>query len=316
MKSVCYSYIQIAHGFNGFDGWVRINSCPGFDLEIGGKFSYVCGMKNKIKSFIFALLIFPMFGYADLFAQKNWTLVGMNIQVPAIVSLVVGGDCPSEYTDSNRTFAYEVGIGSYGATITFSLDSIHRKLNNVIVSSSYGQGGSGSIIDGVKTTSFQISSLYYVISSDSIVEINTNGAALKSSLLNVSFNIAGWPFICSNRGHWGEEVILDSLLNDTSQYMCSITFNIPQPVSAVNESSPNNISLVASTIFLEHKVHLSFHSSDQSQILSFYDLLGREIQHIEIPAGMSEYQIPSSRFLAGCYIARLGNMTAKFIVEN
>jgi hypothetical protein len=49
--------------------------------------------------------------------------------------------------------------------------------------------------------------------------------------------------------------------------------------------------------------------------LIIYDILGREVERIEIPSGVSEYRLQRDGFMSGYYFARLGSQSASFIVN-
>jgi hypothetical protein len=105
------------------------------------------------------------------------------------------------------------------------------------------------------------------------------------------------------------------LSDDTSSYICEIVFlvnNFPSNVQSVKSDIP---SLITSTSLPDHTIHFSFPSSDHRQQMTIYDILGREISRIEIPAGSSSYVMPSDCYPKGAFFARLGNLGAKFVVD-
>jgi hypothetical protein len=249
--------------------------------------------------------------HANVFAQEKWVIKDMYIQAPSLDTLVVVGDCPSESHDSNRSYTALLSIGTYQSGLTFDLDTIQHKLRNVLVSSGY-MGA-----DGTQTTSFQFSSLDFSISSDTILKVNTNGSALINSLIGASFHIEGYTSYCTTvyRGHWWTRVDLVRLLDDTTQYNCSITLVIPQPVNIVTEGILSQKNLTVFSSLPDHTIHFSFPASDHTQWMTIYDILGREVFRLEIPAGSASYAMSSVGFPKGAFFARLGNSTAHFEVN-
>jgi hypothetical protein len=49
--------------------------------------------------------------------------------------------------------------------------------------------------------------------------------------------------------------------------------------------------------------------------MNIYDILGREVSRIEIPAGSSSYAMSSVGFAKGTFFARLGIQSASFMMN-
>jgi len=107
----------------------------------------------------------------------------------------------------------------------------------------------------------------------------------------------------------------DSLLQNYNNFHCYIKLGITQPINSVSQSKNNDQALIINTIIPDHSIYLSFPSSDHSETLAIYDVLGREVKRIEIPSGASEYDLARKQFASGYYFAQLGNLNASFIVN-
>lgn len=111
-----------------------------------------------------------------------------------------------------------------------------------------------------------------------------------------------------------KETYSNTLYDDTIAYSLNATFivhllrkNSVYPIPSKN--TPLHLLQL-----INNKIILQFFACGNCQPFTIYDLLGREISRIVIPAGTTQYTLDTSGFPSGHYFARLGNMTGHFVV--
>jgi len=291
-------------------------------------------MKKVILYYILGIFVILRFGTLDAFAQAKFLLKNITIQVPAVETYFMETGCPSEVPDSTSKIFGNISIVAFGydaiiknertgdsiymdlslgyseMQFSFTLDSLEGNLKNFSINETINHGSFGYL-----SSTIQISSLNFSI-RDSLLIVDMNGETTKNNIANVKYENDGPVNNCANRSHWFTSVTFDHLLDDTSQYKCSISLIITKPINSVQTLTSNNEALITSSIFSDHTTHFSFPSSDHPQPLIIFDILGREVKRIEIPSGVSEYSLQRDGFMSGYYFARLGNLGAKFVVSS
>jgi hypothetical protein len=267
-----------------------------------------------------ALILFPS---KYLLGQAKLHLNEVSIRSICHVTHYVHSDCPNEWSDNNWDKYEYIGFEPYDFidslkrvgdqvqffsgpngynTISFVFDSIHNRINNFIAIR--GNSGDG---DGQESFSFLIDSSGFTVNQDTIIVTWTN-AKLSSFYYDCEYSMA-----CNTvlRGHYGYSQTatpVDSTFSGELQFIISHD-------DAVSSNTSTTASIVTFNDVLHQSTHFSFPSSDHTQPLLIYDILGREVKRIEIPSGVSEYSLPQGQLPSGCYFARLGNMNAKFMVN-
>ncbi len=117
----------------------------------------------------------------------------------------------------------------------------------------------------------------------------------------------------SEKGYYyGSEWHIDSLLEGVN---FSIIFVNSKPINSVTSpiTATQNFNVV--NYFPFNRADFTFPSSDHPQQITIYDILGREVKRIEIPAGSTSYAMSSVGYPKGTYFARLGLQTASFMMN-
>jgi hypothetical protein len=163
---------------------------------------------------------------------------------------------------------------------------------------------------------FFFQSLDYQTMGDTIIFINADSKKLlKGHVKSIDYSYTQTVKTFDSVHH--TQYINDDkqLVNvDSNTLNLSIALISVKPINNVHSEMSFNNSLIASISFT-HTIHFSFPSSNNSQQMSIYDILGREISRIEIPAGSSSYQMSSVGYPRGTFFARLGLQTASFMVN-
>jgi len=266
-----------------------------------------------------ALILLPS---KYLFGQAKLLLNEVVIKTPCHITHYAYSDCPNESSDNNWNKYYDIGV-NYGynyffdsykrvgdlvqffsngaSTISFVFDSIHNRINNLTVNNGGGGGG------GQEYFFFQIDSCGFTVNKDTIIVEWLNPKLSKFYYYYESSN----GCITVTRGHYGfhqNATTVDSTFSGVFKLLIS-----QENAVSSNTSSPTRISVFND--ILHQDIHFSFLLLTHSEPLLIYDILGREVKRIEIPSGVSEYSIPREQFRSGSYFARLGNMTASFVVD-
>lgn len=112
----------------------------------------------------------------------------------------------------------------------------------------------------------------------------------------------------------GSEYHFLELLEDTSGYKCEIVFVLEKSVNAISKLRHLSQDLSIINSLPDHTINFTLPSSSHPETLFIYDILGREISKIEIPAGSTSYVLESAGFPKGTYFARLGSGTVRFMI--
>jgi hypothetical protein len=196
-------------------------------------------------------------------------------------------------------------------TVSFKIDSLLPNLqkfsmsfqNTYIALHANVATTSGIIFDNVPYNEF----------TDSTLIVNVAGKLCRTSFHSVNYNFSDNEAIMQYYTYKVNN--FDSLLEDTSSFRFSLNI-FPTPViSKVQNFSVTEKHFIIYFALPDHSIHYSFPSSDHSQTLTIYDILGREVKRIEIPSGVSEYHLQRDGFMSGYYFARLGSQSASFIVN-
>ncbi len=198
--------------------------------------------------------------------------------------------------------------------IYFILDSANNELKNFSIAYVYQYIPVGSPNGHYEyyKASAHFSVLGYVLSGDSLFIVNESGTSCRTKLDSAYY----WSYIndVSNGDMTvGKSDRMDSLLEDTASYNCSLAFALTKIVDAV--AAPHSVqqAISVSTSLPDHTIHFSFSAIDHVQTLFLYDILGREIARAVISSGTTQYSIRFSEFHSGYCFARLGNLTGSFI---
>jgi len=287
-----------------------------------------------IKYWVLCLMALT-FGVNNVFAQEKWVPRSIYVQAPIEATHSIVGDCqygpndtswkentimyvgsytpsfsnPTNYHRTNNTISmsWQDGLGTYD--LSFIFDSLHNTLNNYSVHFA----GSGPPF-GYGNATILLSSISFISSQDSFIEVNMSGANLINSISISSFD-NGRSNNCTG-GHYNEGISFDHIIFDTSSYQCIITLVIPQTSTSVQVLNNIALTFMVSTSLPDHTIHFSFPITDHAKEMTIYDILGREVSRIEIPAGSASYVMSSVGFTKATYFARLGLQTASFIVQN
>ncbi|MDP4220577.1 MAG: T9SS type A sorting domain-containing protein [Bacteroidota bacterium] len=162
----------------------------------------------------------------------------------------------------------------------------------------------------------QLSSMEYSLINDSILVVNLRPDARKNRITSADYRYSFKRIVNASDQEYldGESRSMVSL-PDSSVDSCSLRFIYRTLASSVSSQSRDPINLTVSIILPSAGLRFSFPGLEVMQHLQIYNLLGRAIKQIEIPAGTTEYTTPQFELPGGYYFARLGNMTAKFIVK-
>jgi hypothetical protein len=215
-------------------------------------------------------------------------------------------DTLTSYTQSGNLITMVYGENK----ISFLLDTTNKKLYDFKFGFSREEL-CACVVSG-RSGGYAFQSLDFQAKGDTMVFVKEYGKKCKDDL-----DGADWSYekvLEPDLHHYiYDRYELESLIDDTSKYSFSLVLVSQKPVNSISVTKPFNHSLEVSNSLPDHFIHLSI-SSDQSQTMIIYDLLGREIKRIEIPSGVSEYSIRQGELPSGYYFARLGNMSAKFVV--
>jgi hypothetical protein len=261
------------------------------------------------------------------FSQQNWNLKYQFISIPARYIYFTTGhrDCPDIHDTTwsvNGNFHF---YSSYGTTMP-SPNSYARKGDTVymtfsstivsfIIDSSLNTLLKFNMYDNNDplNTSINFSSLHYNFINDSTAVVNDSGRICRSELGDISFNYVIQQE-CSFRSYYYSGNYLSNLIEDTTKYSCTLTLVLRKPASSIEVLNPTSEKFFSLISLFDQSYHFNIPVSNQLQIISFYDILGREIKRVDIPSGVSEYSIRQGELPSGYYFARLENMSAKFVV--
>jgi hypothetical protein len=283
------------------------------------------------KIFILFIVLFS----SDILAQEYWLPLRINISIPAIfthdslfgfsgsidqldtssieiqdgyTSLNPKWDSAYQHRDTN--FWTSSGV----VTINFIIDSFQKKLVDFSFEAFWNHSTENQYQyishQYLSSLGIHFSQLSFGRTGDTLL-ISDSGELCKTELDTAwSFYKDAYFYTPPRAQHTqnGNEYF-SKILDEPLLFKCNMTFVLIKPVNYVSFIGNSQILSI-----INHKV--SFPTTEFPKPILIYDILGREIARHEIPAGASEYQIPSSQFPNGHYFARLGNMTAHFIVEN
>ena len=294
------------------------------------------------------LFLIIMLAIGDLFAQEHWVPKSISIQVPLMVHDHYFNTIPGQVYDRSSDGKMLLGIGIsstdslmlssrrsdtimfiYGQkalmgsenriiTLSFILDSIEKKIKNFYISYDFDTSFASLFYPTIvhDHAFMRFNSFDYNQPSDSNLIV-----AASADLSIKMFDTAGYSYSVfqEENGKYGygtgEDHHKDSLIfSDTVSFQCSIELILTKLSSIVTPANGTQQSFITNTSLPDHTIHFSFPSSDHSQTISIYDILGREVKRIEIPSGVSEYRLQRDGFMSGYYFARLGSQSAKFFI--
>jgi hypothetical protein len=271
----------------------------------------------------------PIFLTGNSFAQ-DYKLSQINISIPMLInysSYTTGGPNAGSqsgkrrqitsmgmegrlqtYSRNGNSFFYEFNgfdIGPISVKISFNMDSSNNKLTNFSYSIiKYPARGSYSI--GASFSDFDFTS-----HGDSGLTINDSGSLCLEKFLVANY-ATQYQTVPGPSVSGGSENLDSVITSDTASFKFSITLDKIQPVNSVSMIQNEEFMKVLTTT--SNSVRLNFTTFCNEKLILFYDILGREIDRVEIPSTTYEYTLNTSHFTPGHYFARLGNMTGHFVV--
>lgn len=295
---------------------------------------------RKISYCVYGLIAL-IFGDTDVFAQAKWWPKSIDIEIPIEVTHQVFNDTityqrsvfsfgGSLYSPKNIQKYIKNGeevTVSYGpdttflpASITFTVDAASKTLRNFYLQYSLIHETLKNYYDEIYfgyEDHVSFSALNYRIIDDSVLVISESGAQCKKDLTAAETYHADYDFYNAPRArsYSGIEDKGSPVPEDTAAYSCSLTFVYSRQLNGVQESRNNDHGLNISTSLPDHTIHFTFSSSAHAQTMSIYDILGREVSRIEIPAGSSSYVLSSVSHAKGTFFARLCMQSASFMMN-
>ncbi|MDP4220578.1 MAG: hypothetical protein Q8916_01465 [Bacteroidota bacterium] len=306
-------------------------------------------MKKAFSLFLLSTIGQGLFQIGTAVGQSNWMIQSFSLQIPVIEfdstyewgHSFYGSSSVSHTlidfsqigfgtgTRSRDSFFIEGHYTTLGAThvehsvgMNFILDLPSKELKDFHIDEhAYYSYTSNSIhppytdnISGSESSVVEFTSLpFSVVNNDTIV-IKVWGKQCKDGVKKANYNNSSVDNYANGVYQSGLIDYTIQLDVDTSSYLCSFIFALSEPINSVITSTiPQALSIASS--LSDHKIEFTFPVLDHSQMLYAYDILGREVRSIEIPSGVSKYKLPQGQFPKGCYYARIGNMTAKFLVN-
>jgi len=295
------------------------------------------GAENIFRFCILAgLAVVLAFTEGDVFAQAKW-LPEISINLPCILEHRETSDCPDNKYDTSWEKSGVCGIDAHRGdilknyyrsgnsisismtnrnvssmqiTISFVLDTVKKTLNNFKISNRIPSSGFGA---PEIESSIICSDLEYKIIGDTIISVAESALSFQGKIENVTCDVLNGGKCPDGPFFFHVDDSFKSFLDGLD---FSIYFILTKPTVSVSTQDRTNIEyFTVNTSFLDHSIHFSFPSSSHTQTILIYDILGREISKIEIPAGSTSYVLPSARFPNGTYFARLGGSSAHFVIE-
>jgi len=289
------------------------------------------------------LMVF-LLSSGDVFAQGYWWPVRMNVQIPAIIEHTnysaftttrdtgsVGFGVPDYvWGYRNRDTSYQIDDSVFMSrsiytpqdqTIHFFFDTLNKELINFDFEFVWDLSTGDPIMYKTHANHFTqkilFSALPYEIRGESLfVLVSGKSCEMRLSQAFYSYVLADFYNPPRSQGtSSGDSYKSITLLDDTTKYRCEMIFILEKPVSTVSPKQSELRSFCNSIFLSGHTTHFSFPPSARSQSLLIYNILGREVSKIEIPAGSTSYTLSSAAYPKGTYFARLGLETASFIVN-
>jgi hypothetical protein len=285
-------------------------------------------MKKYIISVLYFISSFIL--VRDFTAQEKLSLLSLDISVPVVESIgfYYGGTLDSSHMFNSTVSAqkynlfysspiypkdsifFQIGLNpmypGYLITVSFLLDTINNRLNNFEYQ--YSEESTPSFPETFESISISFTSMDYYTSGDTVFATKSGSQCireLRSAYHSYNYIQAPNPYFTGKN-----ENTTGIRYEDTSDFKYSVVL-LFQKNSSVKEL---NLPTYFYTSYFTNNISFHFSAINHSQFLFLYDLLGREIKHIEIPSGVSEYSFLQGQLTRGNYLARFGNMNTKFIV--
>ncbi|MEP7233707.1 MAG: hypothetical protein ABI778_00295 [Ignavibacteriota bacterium] len=274
--------------------------------------AYVCRVKR-------ILILLFLLSTGNILAQDKLLPTGVHMKIPMAVS-----------SSKNPLNIYEDGVGTINyyskqndtVSIQYPIQDLSRAyFASIRINFIFDSAGSqlknfqfmryGSVPRGTDNFAIQFALLKFIWLSDSTFYVADSGKECMQTIESASYHY----YKSDNPPSTGYiSISSDSLFRaDTAAFRCNFSFQLFKAPSVSVRKTYIETNFYA-TFSSKNILTFSIPNYSSPQSLLIYDILGREISQIEIPAGSTSYRMSSAGYPKGTYFARLGSQTASFMI--